>query len=562
MGKLIGAAFLAFLAYVLTPFVILIVGNIGIFLGNMVIYIWYFLKNAWAFIAASTSYLDYLVCSLPFSPIVSWGVFGAIVGFVAAFIYSVQGKRRSYLRLNLIIVALAVLILGTMAYLSQSGYQNFLARQEKLAADTSLAQIRLNLGRADLFANPNIVSPQLARLDNGTEIFRAADEGDWLKVFHNAYDGIVEGYVRKRDVMVPEKNVPKVIIAHVNVPNGATVRSGPGTNYAKKDALPKGARLEVLEESGNWVKVSYEKGGAKDTGFVYKTLLSFEDDGSSPESNTARAPRQPNLARQPEPPASTTPATRQNRSTASSANPAREPAASPATRSQNPPPPSEPLTVKTPTANTEPPIVPFYSLSEKPTETKRVEPAYPELAKKAGIEGAVVVKVLVNTAGKVEKVEVLKSHPLLDEAAIAAAKQFEFTPGKVQGEAVKVWLSIPFNFSLRQASQNYTPEGNWRGLVKQSGYGAYLVIMQLDRLVKGSRCGTIEYPSLKCGGSLTLIEIQGPLYILKENLTSGNCIKGGVIHLQKQNDGNLSWTWYYPGETRKGASGVLNPGSR
>ncbi|MCB0259971.1 MAG: hypothetical protein KDE62_09675, partial [Calditrichaeota bacterium] len=69
MGKLFGAAFLAFLAYVLTPFVILIVGNVGIFLGNMVIYIWYFLKNAWAFIAASASYLDYLVCSLPFHPI-------------------------------------------------------------------------------------------------------------------------------------------------------------------------------------------------------------------------------------------------------------------------------------------------------------------------------------------------------------------------------------------------------------------------------------------------------------------------------------------------------------
>jgi protein TonB len=103
-----------------------------------------------------------------------------------------------------------------------------------------------------------------------------------------------------------------------------------------------------------------------------------------------------------------------------------------------PPPPEE-----------EEPIVPFYALSDKPVEIKRVNPVYPELAKKAGIEGTVVVKVLVNTKGDVEKVEVLKSHPLLDEAAIDAAKQFKFKPGKQRDKFVKVWVSIPFNFKLK-----------------------------------------------------------------------------------------------------------------
>lgn len=559
MGKLIGAAFLAFLAYLLTPFIILIVGNVGIFLGNMVIYIWYFLKNAWAFVAASASYLDYLVCSLPFHPIVSWGIFGAIVGFVAAFIYSVQGKRRSYLRLNLLIITLAALILGTVAYLSQSGYQDFAVRQEKLAADTSLAQIRLNLGRADIYANPNIVSPQLATLHNGSQVFRAADEGDWLKVLHNAYDGIVEGYVRKSDVLAPEKMIPKVVIARVNVDNGATVRSGPGTNYAKKDALPRGARLEVLEDNGDWVKVSYENRGSKNIGFIYKTLLSFEDDGETPpQSHNAAAPQRQNPARQPE-----QPATRQSRSSAASgSNTAENPTAAPANRPPDTASPSSSRPAARPAPTAEPPVVAFADLTEKPAETKRVAPVYPELAKRASIEGTVVVKVLVNTTGTVENVEVLKSHPLLDEAAIDAAKQFEFTPGKVRGEAVKVWVSIPFNFKLEADRQITSPEGNWRGLVNQAGYGSYPVNMRIERLVKGSRCGTIEYPSLRCGGGLTLIEIQGPVYIMKENLSYGNCIKGGVIHLQKQNDGNLSWTWYYPGETRKGASGNLSPGSR
>ena len=103
-----------------------------------------------------------------------------------------------------------------------------------------------------------------------------------------------------------------------------------------------------------------------------------------------------------------------------------------------PPPPEE-----------EEPIVPFYALSDKPEVIKRVPAAYPELAKKAGIEGTVVLKVLVNTKGDVEDVEVLKSHPLLDESAINAAKQFKFKPGKQRDRFVKVWMSIPFTFKLK-----------------------------------------------------------------------------------------------------------------
>lgn len=96
------------------------------------------------------------------------------------------------------------------------------------------------------------------------------------------------------------------------------------------------------------------------------------------------------------------------------------------------------------------PIVPFYALSEKPEVIKRVEPEYPELARKASIEGMVVVKVLITTKGDVEKVEVVKSHPMLDDAAMAAARQFKFKPGKQRDRFVKVWMTIPFTFRLKK----------------------------------------------------------------------------------------------------------------
>jgi protein TonB len=104
-----------------------------------------------------------------------------------------------------------------------------------------------------------------------------------------------------------------------------------------------------------------------------------------------------------------------------------------------PPPPEE-----------EEPIVEFYALSDKPEVIRRIEPTYPELARKAGIEGMVVVKVLIGTKGDVEKVEVVKSHPMLDDSAVSAAKKFKFKPGKQRDRFVKVWMTIPFTFRLKK----------------------------------------------------------------------------------------------------------------
>ncbi len=92
--------------------------------------------------------------------------------------------------------------------------------------------------------------------------------------------------------------------------------------------------------------------------------------------------------------------------------------------------------------------VPFYKLTEKPSELKRVAPVYPKSAKENGIEGTVVVALKINEAGTVEDYKVLKSVPELEQAAVDAARQFVFTPAKVKDKPVKVWLTVPFNFKL------------------------------------------------------------------------------------------------------------------
>jgi len=79
------------------------------------------------------------------------------------------------------------------------------------------------------------------------------------------------------------------------------------------------------------------------------------------------------------------------------------------------------------------------------------KPKYPDIARQAGIEGMVVLKLLVDTDGAVLDVQLLKSlHPALDQSAMTAAKQWRFRPAKQRDKPVRVWVSFPVNFILKE----------------------------------------------------------------------------------------------------------------
>jgi protein TonB len=60
----------------------------------------------------------------------------------------------------------------------------------------------------------------------------------------------------------------------------------------------------------------------------------------------------------------------------------------------------------------------------------------------------VTLRVLVGLDGRVKDVSVDRGSPLLDAAAIAAARQWVFTPALSNGRPVMVWVAIPVRFSL------------------------------------------------------------------------------------------------------------------
>ncbi|MCB9207047.1 MAG: energy transducer TonB [Ignavibacteriales bacterium] len=74
---------------------------------------------------------------------------------------------------------------------------------------------------------------------------------------------------------------------------------------------------------------------------------------------------------------------------------------------------------------------------------------YPELARRAGIEGRVYIKAFIDENGNVASAEVIKGlEGGCNEAAIEAVKNTKFIPGRQRGKAVKVQVSIPILFKL------------------------------------------------------------------------------------------------------------------
>jgi protein TonB len=91
----------------------------------------------------------------------------------------------------------------------------------------------------------------------------------------------------------------------------------------------------------------------------------------------------------------------------------------------------------------------FVPVEKEPVVIKKVEPKYPELAMRAGLEGKVWVKIWVDKEGKPHQVVVMKSDAeIFNEPAVSAAKQFLFTPAYMNNGPVAVWVSVPFKFKL------------------------------------------------------------------------------------------------------------------
>jgi protein TonB len=96
------------------------------------------------------------------------------------------------------------------------------------------------------------------------------------------------------------------------------------------------------------------------------------------------------------------------------------------------------------------PAEPAPGLVEAAAVLTRVEPAYPDLARRAGIEGTVELEVAIDAAGKVTDVEVVRGLPLgMSDAAADAVRRWTFRPARTASGPVASRKTIRVRFVVR-----------------------------------------------------------------------------------------------------------------
>jgi len=78
-----------------------------------------------------------------------------------------------------------------------------------------------------------------------------------------------------------------------------------------------------------------------------------------------------------------------------------------------------------------------------------VEPVYPDIARQARVEGVVIIEAVTDIYGRVQHVKVLKSIPLLDQAAVDAVRQWVYEPMIINGRPRSVIFAVTLIFQLK-----------------------------------------------------------------------------------------------------------------
>jgi protein TonB len=84
-----------------------------------------------------------------------------------------------------------------------------------------------------------------------------------------------------------------------------------------------------------------------------------------------------------------------------------------------------------------------------PTRIKDVLPVYPPMAQSVKVQGDVIIEATIGPDGKVQNAKVLRSVPLLDQAAVAAVLAWEYTPTLLNGQPVPVIMTVTVRFRLQ-----------------------------------------------------------------------------------------------------------------
>jgi protein TonB len=90
---------------------------------------------------------------------------------------------------------------------------------------------------------------------------------------------------------------------------------------------------------------------------------------------------------------------------------------------------------------------------KEPKKIRNVAPVYPDLAVQSRVSAIVILEAEVDVRGQVRAVKVLRGHPLFDDAAVAAVRQWRYQPLLLNGEPTAFLVTVTITFNLQQQAR-------------------------------------------------------------------------------------------------------------
>lgn len=283
--------------------------------------------------------------------------------------------------------------------------------------------------RARLRTQPSANAPVVATAANGEKLIVLEDRGAWVRVQDD--DGMTGWAERNSLERTSERArrlgryeaIRKLPVLNALVSQRTSLYAGPGIFYPIIGELPADTQVKVYTRDHDFYaidhdnQIAYADVDAIDVSSVGTRQVDVHTDTAATDTTAPTA------------------------TTASTAVPVAEPAAEPQLDSEPPP------RVAADNAG-------VYSAvpagGTQPEETDRVVPRYPMIARRASIQGPVVVRGIVRRDGTIDNVEVIKDLPYgLGEAARDAVSQWHFRPATYRGDPIDVYYTVTVNFRLQ-----------------------------------------------------------------------------------------------------------------
>ncbi len=288
--------------------------------------------------------------------------------------------------------------------------------------------------RLRLRTKPSADAPVVATATTGEKLTVLDDRGAWVRVQNE--DGLagwaernaLERASERERRLTRSQAIRKLPILAAVASARAPLYAGPGIFYPVIGELASGAKVRVYTRDHDFYAIENADGIA----YADVDAIDVSSAGTRQLEVHTEAPLSSDAMA----------------SNAPSSNPAPEPLPVPAPvpEEPRPAPPIEP-TVRTNPGGVYAAVPPG---GTQPDEVDRVVPRYPPIARRAGVEGAVVIRGIVRRDGTIDDVEVIKNLPYgLGEAAREAVSQWRFRPATFHGDPIDVYYTVTVNFRLQ-----------------------------------------------------------------------------------------------------------------